>query len=414
MEQADKPPDAPPEKKDDAGKSEEQSSFWTRPPVILGGSILLAVLFFFALHYVLRSFTHESTDNAFLDGDVVSVAPKVAGQIKAVHVDPNQSVNAGDLLVEIDPRDFEIQVAQKKAALTAAQANEGVIRASFELLGTQVQSAEATARQSAADAAASQATANQAAADLKRAEELYQRTAISSQEFETSKTTASAASSSAAAAKEKTASDKAKVDSARATLEAGRQAYIRAQAQSAQSDVDVRAADLNFSYTRITAPIAGRITRKAIAAGDYVQAGQQIMALVPYNVWVTANFKETQLKKIRVGQPVSVSIDSLAGKTFAAHIESIQAGSGAAFSLLPPENAVGNFVKVVQRVPVRIVFDAPLRTEHVVGPGMSVMPSVKVRNFDVPGLVVVLVAILLAAVAGWVWRKLADRRSAAK
>src|SRR5215467_9960242 len=191
MEQADKPADAPPEKKGDAGKSEPQSSFWTRPPVIFGGSIALAVLFFFALHYLLRGFTHESTDNAFLDGDVVSVAPKVAGQIKAVHVEPNQSVNAGDLLVEIDPRDFEIQVAQKKAALTAAQANEGVIRASFELLGTQVTSAEATARQSTADAAASQATANQAAADLKRAEKLYQRTAISSQEFETAKTTAS-------------------------------------------------------------------------------------------------------------------------------------------------------------------------------------------------------------------------------
>jgi membrane fusion protein (multidrug efflux system) len=139
--------------------------------------------------------------------------------------------------------------------------------------------------------------------------------------------------------------------------------------------------------------------------------GQRILALVPTNLWVTANFKETQLKKIRIGQSVKISIDSVAGKTFDGHIESIQAGSGAAFSLLPPENAVGNYVKVVQRVPVRIFFDSPVQTEHVLGPGMSATPSVHVSGFQVPEVITLIIAVTLALVAGFFWRKLANKNN---
>jgi membrane fusion protein (multidrug efflux system) len=148
-----------------------------------------------------------------------------------------------------------------------------------------------------------------------------------------------------------------------------------------------------------------------VEAGDYIQVGQRIMALVPTNLWVTANFKETQLKKIHVGQPVKIVIDSIAGKTLFGHVESIQAGSGAAFSLLPPENAVGNYVKVVQRVPVRISFDAPIQTQNVVGPGMSATPSVHVSGFKIPEVVILLISIVLALVAGFFWRALANRNS---
>jgi len=134
----------------------------------------------------------------------------------------------------------------------------------------------------------------------------------------------------------------------------------------------------NLSYTKIYAPVDGRITRKAVEVGDYLQTGQQILSLVPAEVWVVANFKESQLKAMRPNQPVSVAIDALGGREFKAHVDSVQAGSGAQFSLLPPENATGNYVKVVQRVPVKIVFDEPLPADHVLGPGLSVTPSVAV------------------------------------
>jgi membrane fusion protein (multidrug efflux system) len=150
-----------------------------------------------------------------------------------------------------------------------------------------------------------------------------------------------------------------------------------------------------LSYTKIFAPADGRVTRKAVEPGDYLQTGQQIMSLVPVEVWVMANFKESQLSKMRPGQPVTVEIDALGGKAFAAHVDSVQAGSGAQFSLLPPENATGNFVKVIQRVPVKIVFDEPLPADHVIGPGLSVTPSVLVSSFSISNWIVALAAILL-------------------
>src|SRR5581483_2479651 len=172
----------------EAETPKDKPSFWKRPGVIVAGSVLLAVILFLGLHFLARHFSRESTDDAFLDGDVVSVAPRVAGQVKRVLVQPNQIVKAGDLLVEIDPRDYDVEVAAKTSGLTAAHANEKVIKATFELLGGQVISAEATARESDANAVASRATAEKAAADLRRAEDLFQRKAISSQEYDTAKT----------------------------------------------------------------------------------------------------------------------------------------------------------------------------------------------------------------------------------
>jgi membrane fusion protein (multidrug efflux system) len=386
-----------------------KSSRWKRLPAIVAGSLALAVLFYLGLHYLTTSLTHESTDNAFLDGNIVAIAPRVSGQIKKVFVSDNQTVKAGDVMAEIDPRDYEIQLAQKKSALTSAEANVNLVKASFELLAAQVGTAEATAKQSEAEAAADRAKADRANADLKRAEDLNQRKIISPQEFDAAKSAAEAAEATWNASREKALSDRSKVTAAKAQLEAGRKAWDRAIAQSDESQVDVQQADLNLSYTRLTAPQDGRVTRKAVEAGDYVQVGQKLMALVLNDLWVTANFKETQLKNIRTNQPVRISIDSIAGKTFSGRVQSIQSGSGAAFSLLPPENAVGNYVKIVQRVPVKIVFDSAPQTDHVLGPGMSAVPAVRVRNFEIPEAVTVVAAILLAGIAGLLWKKLADR-----
>ena len=284
-----------------------------------------------------------------------------------------------------------------------------MVKASFELLGAQVETAGATAKQSEAETAADRAKADRANADLKRADDLNQRNIISPQEYDAAKSAAAAAEATWNATREKAASDRSKVTAAKAQLEAGRKAWDRAIAQADESKVDVQQADLNLSYTRLTAPQDGRITRKAVEAGDYVQVGQKLMALVLNDLWVTANFKETQLKNIRTNQPVRLRIDSVSGKTFSGRVQSIQSGSGAAFSLLPPENAVGNYVKIVQRVPVKIVFDSPPQTDHVLGPGMSVVPAVHVTSFEIPDAVIAVIAILLAALVGLLWKKLADR-----
>jgi membrane fusion protein (multidrug efflux system) len=333
----------------------------------------------------------------------------VAGQIKKLAVIDNQAVKAGDVLAEIDPRDFEIQVAQKKTARVAADANVKLLLSSIELLATQVGTAEATANQSEAQAAANQATAERADADLKRAEDLIRQRIISPQEFDTAKAVAASADATLKAAQEKAASDRSKIAESRAELEAGRRAWERAEAQANQAGVDVQQADLNLSYTHITAPQDGRVTQKSVEQGDYVQVGQRLMALVASDIYVIANFKETQLRNIRPGQKVTITMDSLGGRKFAGRVESIQASSGAAFSLFPPENAVGNYVKVVQRVPVKILFDQPVEAAHVLGPGMSVVPSVRVNGFEVPDVVIAVVAILLAIAAGFIWSRVANR-----
>ena len=396
---------------EDAGANHKGPSFWKRRPVIAIGTVMLGTLLFLGLHFLARSFTHESTDDAFLSANVVALAPRVAGQVKRVYVDDNQPVKAGELLVEIDPADYEVQLAQKQAAQVAAEANVRLLEASINLLATEVATAEATAKQSEAEAEADQARAGQANSDLKRAEDLIRKNTISPQEFDSAKAAAAAADATLKAGREKASSDRSKIAESQAQLEAGRRAWQRAQAQAHQAEADVRQAKLNLSYTRLTAPQEGRVTHKAVEEGDYVQVGQRLLALVPAEVWVTANFKETQLQRIQPGQPVKIEVDSIGGRTFAGHVDSIQAGSGAAFSLLPPENAVGNFVKVVQRVPVKITFDKPVEAGHALGPGMSVVPHVRVKGFEVPDPVVAVVAGLLALSLGYLWWRQSGKRA---
>ena len=378
--------------------------------MILIGTAVLALLFFFGFSYLVETFTHESTDDAFLDANIVSIAPKVAGRIEAVQVDDNEAVKKGDLLVQIDPRDLQVELDQKRAALDSAKANVNLIKASVDLFETQIATAEATVKQSQAEAAASQALAERAASDLKRAQELIGNHTISPQEFDTAKATAAAAEANLKAALEKAASDQSKVAQAQAQFQAGRMGYERAQAQTRQAEWDVQAAQLNVSYAQVKAPEDGRVTKKSVEKGNYVQAGQSLMALVPNRLFVTANFKETQLVHIRTNQPVRITIDSLAGQAFSGHVGSVMAGSGARFSLLPPENAVGNYVKVVQRVPVKILFDEPLNTGHTLGPGMSVVPSVQVSSFTISQDLLAAAAALAGMLLGGLWLWLAQRR----
>ena len=391
---SDNPPATPPE------NITARSSAKLKSPLFLWpAALVLAVLLYFGVKIVADIFTHESTDDAFIAGHVVSIAPRIAGQVAAVHVLDNQLVRANDLLVEIDPSDYAIAVAQKSAAAVSQRANLRTMVAAYELMRAKVATAEAEARKAKADADASAATAKKTQADFDRAADLRQQKTISQQEFDAAQAANTKAQADWKSNLENAVEQASKVDEANRTLDAAFAEKDMALAQFNESETNVLAAKLNLSYTKIFAPGDGRVTRKAVEAGDYLQAGQQIMSLVPVAVWVVANFKESQLENMVAGQPVAVEIDALGGRKFRAHVDSIQAGSGAAFSLLPPENATGNFVKVVQRVPVKIVFDEPLPAEKVIGPGLSVTPDVEVSKFILPGWAMALIALALDGAA---------------
>jgi len=364
---------------------------------------VLAVLLFFGLDYLVTAFTHESTDDAFIEGHVVSIAPRISGQVSAVYVLDNQMVRSNDLLVEIDPADYSTTAAQKQSSADAQEANYKTMLAALDLMTVKVATAEATSDQSKSDADAAQATDARAQADFQRSQELRKQNTISQQEFDAAQAAVSEADANLAAAKQKAIADASRINEAKAQLAATKTGVAMALALFRQAQTAVQSAQLDLSYTKIYATSDGRVTRKSVEPGDYVQTGQTLFSIVPNDVWVVANFKETQLKHMRPGQPALIEIDAL-GKSLRGHVDSVQAGSGARFSLLPPENATGNYVKVVQRVPVKILFDEPLPADHTIGPGLSVTPSVRVSGFEIPGLAIALLAMVLAGAAAFVFR----------
>jgi membrane fusion protein (multidrug efflux system) len=319
-------------------------------------------------------------------------------------------VHSNDLLVEIDPEDYAIAVAQKQAAAESQEANVRTVFAADELMRKKVTTAEASARKAQADVDASAASAKLAATNFERTKSLLKDKTISQQEFDAAQAANQSAQADLVSAQENAAVEVSKVDEAGSQLAAAEAEAGLAASQWRESQTNVVAAKLNLSYTKIFAPGDGRVTRKQVEAGDYLQTGQTIMSIVPVDVWVVANFKESQLRKMKPGQPVRVEIDALGGRKFRAHVDSVQAGSGAAFSLLPPENATGNFVKVVQRVPVKIIFDEPLPADHTIGPGLSVTPSVQVSSFSLPDWVIGLLAVILAIAAVLGFKKFLNRK----
>jgi membrane fusion protein (multidrug efflux system) len=385
---------------------------------------------------------YEVTDDAFIDGAVVQISPRVSGQIINVLITDNQHVEKGDLLVELDPRDFETAVAKARAALSKSEAESSGAEAGLDLTSTvtdavlvqssagvqaaqaqvdvfvagvhqaeaNVSVAEAGLQQAEADQAAVEAEARRTQADAERYRALYKKDEVSKQLLDRTETEASAAAAKLDAARQMVAAARAQLaqaqagkNSAQASLRQAetmvRQAEGRlkeaqarpeqirvkhadvkgAVSETEQARAALRQAELDLSYTKIYAPESGYITKKSVEPGNNVETGQALMALVTDRLWVTANFKEVQLEHMRPGQPVTIKIDAYPQREFAGEVDSIQAGSGARFSLLPPENATGNYVKVVQRVPVKIVFTEDLPSEFKIGPGMSVVPEVKVR-----------------------------------
>ncbi len=398
------PPPAP------APVNGNSSPHWTSPSFVWPAAVVLAIVLFFGLVYVIDVMTHESTDDAFIAGHVISIAPRIAGQVVAVHVLDNQLVHSNDLMVEIDPADYAVVVSQKRVTAASQDANFRTVVAAYELMRSKVATAQASLQKAKADAESAAATATNAQSNFDRAQKLVDQKTVSQQEFDSAQAVNIKAQADWRSAQENISEEVSKVDEANKQLDAVFAEKDMALSQLNEAQTNIAAAQLNVSYTKIFAPADGLVTRKAVEAGDYLEVGQQIMSIVPTEVWVVANFKESQLVKMHPGQPVSVAIDALGGKKFAAHVDSVQAGSGAQFSLLPPENATGNFVKVVQRVPVKVLFDDPLPTDHTLGPGLSVTPSVQVSKWTVPAVILALVAIGISIAAALIFLKVTARK----
>jgi membrane fusion protein (multidrug efflux system) len=315
--------------------------------------------------FVIDSRRHETTDDAFIDGTASQISAQAAGRVTRLYVDDNQAVHRGDPLVDIDAADVVAKVDQAKAQVQTAQSQA-------DQAAAQVEGQKANAVQAAASARQAEAESTNAQQDLARFKGV-DPDAVSRQQYDQ------------ALAQARTA--KARLDAARAT-EGTAQAQVKAaqaQVRVALAQVDTARADLEtaqiqLGYTHVVAAIDGRITKRSVDVGNVIAIGQPILAIVSDNLWVTANYKETQLKKMRVNQAVTIRIDAVPDVRFAAHVQSFQRATGSYFSALPAENATGNYVKVTQRVPVKITFDHPQDLQkHNVGPGMSVKPSVSVE-----------------------------------
>jgi membrane fusion protein (multidrug efflux system) len=408
-------------------RMERRQGFFREHPraiwVLLAAAILVAAAAYAVWnHYS----TRESTDDAQIDGHINPISAKVGGTVLAVYVNDNQSVEAGALLVEIDPRDYQVALEHARAdaeaarataraaqtgvpitttatasRLSAAQANVEAAQAGIAASRKEVDAARAQLGSAQARLRESEARSTLAQQNLARMKQLVERDEISRQQYDTSVSEAQAAAAAVDGARAAVAqaeqgvpvaeSHVAQAQAALAQAQAGVRtaqsgpeeiAVSRAQSGSAEAKAElnrttVAQAELNLQYTRIMAPVSGVVSRKTVEVGEVIQPGQPLLAVVPLeDVWVTANFKETQLKQMRPGQPAVISVDAYGGREFRGHVDSMAAATGARFSVLPPENASGNYVKVVQRVPVKIVLEREQDREHRLRPGMSVGATV--------------------------------------
>ncbi len=371
----------------------------------------------------------ETTDDAQVDGHIHPVNAKVGGTVVSVDVKENQVLEAGTVLVQIDPRDYEIALARAQAELAQAESAAAARRAGLPVVssaaGMQITSSEAIAERAksgldlakrevlAAEARIkaararsreAQANAGRTGRDLERMKQLIAKDEISQQQYDAAVSAAEAAQAALesaqaavtqseheeAAAQARKSQAQAELQQAEAEAQDAKTApqqivITRAETQSAEARVQlakaaVDQAKLNLEYTAIKAPVTGTVSKKSVEAGQVVQPGQPLMAIVPQeDIWVVANFKETQLADMHPGQAATVSVDAYRGRIYNAHIDSIASATGAKFSLLPPENATGNYVKVVQRIPVKLILDEDQDRQRLLRPGMSVVVKVRVK-----------------------------------
>jgi len=400
-------------------------SLTQQPRVRIAAGVLLLAVVGVAIWYWIAA-GRESTDDAQVDAHVTQIAARIGGTILRLPVGDNQQINAGEVLVEIDPRDYQVALEKARAELADAEANALAAQSNVPITSTETTSNVATAhsgveqaqggvsgaereldaaraRLTTAQARVREAEANavKAARDVERLRGLLAKDEVSQQQFDGAVSAAEAQKAAADSARSQIAEAEAgirvaesKVVQARAgeqqahaelqTAQTGPQQVAATKARAAaaaahalQAKAALAQAELNLEYATVKAPVKGIVSRKSVEVGQIVQPGQPLMAIIPLDtIWVTANFKETQLAELRPGQKAVVTVDAYGGRKFTGHVDSIAAATGARFSLLPPENATGNYVKVVQRVPVKIVLDGGQEAEYLLRPGMSVVPTV--------------------------------------
>jgi membrane fusion protein (multidrug efflux system) len=381
---------------------------------LIAGLIVLAIVGFFVWRYL---GSYESTDDAQIDGHVNSISARVSGHVIKLNVQDNQYVDAGTVLVEIDPTDYQVAVQRAQADYNDAKATAEAASVDVPITSvnttSQLSSAEADVANAqagikaalqqleAAKANLAQADANdfKAQNDLGRYKQLVDKQEISQQQYDQAVAAAKASAAGVLAARAQADAAQSQVTQAEGKLIQAQasQRYaatgpkqlsaMQARAKSAEAAAQRKKADLdqailNLQYAKIIAPVTGIVSNRTVEVGQNVQAGQELMKIIPLeekDIWVTANFKETQLRDMKAGQKVTICVDAT-GKCYKGHVDSLAGASGARFSLLPPENATGNYVKVVQRIPVKIVFEPGEIKEHELRPGMSVEPKVWVRE----------------------------------
>jgi membrane fusion protein (multidrug efflux system) len=380
--------------------------------LVVIGLLVVATAILLYRHFA----TLESTDDAQIDGYIYPVSSRIPGYVTRVTVDDNQYVDAGTVLAQLDPKDYEVTVANTKATLANDRASAAALVTNVPITSvntsSQLSTAQADVENAKAGLAAAQRQFDGAQASLRQAEandlvaqdnvtrykplaaknEISQQ--IYTQAVDSQKGTAAsveAAHASAAAAEQAVTQARARLAQAQAgvlyaetrpqQISVQRSRAQAAEAQIQQAAAALEQAQLNLQYATIVAPVSGIVGQRSVQPGQNVSSGQQLMTIVPLNsqnIWVTANFKETQLKYMHPGQPVKISVDAY-GRTYKGHVFNIAGASGARYSLLPPENATGNYVKVVQRIPVKILFEEGQDAQHLLRPGMSVEPEVRVR-----------------------------------
>ncbi|HKG33804.1 MAG TPA: HlyD family secretion protein [Gemmatimonadales bacterium] len=335
-----------------------------RIPVIVVGVLALA-LAVWGLNRYLYSRHHVSTDNAQIDGHITLIAPRIAAFVTRILVDDNQHVQAGDTLVVLDDRDLKVRLQQAEADLHEAEAAVSS-RGRAGQTQAQLQATRAEAASAQASVSAAEADYHKAAADVERYRKLAAQKIVSAQQFDAAEAAAAQAAAKLEAARRQAAAAGSQVSASGAAVRS-------ADARLAAAQAAVSNAGLQLSYAYITAPVAGIVAKRNAEIGALVQVGQTLMSIVPdENVWVTANLKETQLTHVRVGDRAEFTVDAYPGRSFEGRVESLSPATGARFALLPPDNATGNFTKVVQRIPVRIAVDQPAGSPVPLRPGMSV------------------------------------------
>lgn len=334
--------------------------------------------------------THVSTDNAYVQADMAQITPRVHGTVIDVLVHENWWVKPGQVLVRLDTRDYEVRLAEAKAALTRARESVDQLFAAVAVADERRRTTQSQIQAAQAEVAVAQAEFHQAELDFHRAEQLVEEQIIPAQRFDQAKTQYDAARSRLHAkqqqleeAKQNETTRERETDQARAALGNTVAGERSEHSLVKQAEAAVHEAELNLSYCTMVAPMEGMVSRKAIEVGQRVQPGQALMALLPlHNVYIEANYKETQLTHVRVGQPVEIRADVYPDHVYHGTVESLSGGTGAAFSLLPPENATGNWVKVVQRLPVKITLTEPPPSDLPLRVGLSVEASIDISNHD--------------------------------